>query len=189
MQRVFLIHGWGGSPKNDWFLWAKKELEEKGYEVYAPKMPDTEHPKIEPWVGKLAETVGKVRPDDIFVGHSIGCQTVERYLQTLPDRTRVGKVILIAPWVILTKETFVEMGEDESVVESWYRELIDYERIKNMAGWTAVFSDDDPFVNYEDNYKVYKERLGAKIILKKGQGHFSSEQGVDKIPFLLELLK
>ncbi len=189
MQRVILIHGWGGSPKKDWFPWAKRTLEEKGFEVLAPEMPDTNYPKIIPWVNKTKETVGKTRPNDIFVGHSIGCQAVERYLQTLPEETKLDKVILIAPWIVLTEETFTEMGEDKSVIGEWYKEPINYKKIRKMASWTAAFSDNDPFVNYEDNYKVYKEKLGAKIIVKNNQEHFSSEGGVSEIPFLLELLR
>jgi predicted alpha/beta hydrolase family esterase len=188
MSRVFLVHGWGGSPQIDWFPWAKKELEEKGYEVFSPEMPDADYPKIEPWVRKLKETVGEVRRDDIFIGHSIGCQAVERYLQTLSPGTKFDKVILIAPWVVLTRKTFEEMGENEEVVKAWYEEPIEYEKIKGMAEWTAVFSDDDPFVNYKDNYPIYKNKLGAKVILKKKKGHFAGEQGVNKIPFLLKLL-
>lgn len=188
-NRIFLIHGWGGNPNIDWFPWAKKELEQKGYEVIVPEMPDPDYPKIEPWVSKLKEVVGEIRKDDIFVGHSIGCQTVERYLQTLSKNTKLDKVVLIAPWVTLTKRTFEEMGENEEVVKDWYSEPIDYEKIRNMAKWTAVLSDDDPFVNYEDNYKVYKDKLNAEIILKNKQGHFAQEQGITEIPFLLELIK
>lgn len=189
MQRIILVHGWGGDPNKDWFPWGKNKLEEKGFAVFTPEMPETDYPKINTWVEKLKEVVGEIRKDDIFIGHSIGCQAVERYLQTLPGNTKLDQVILIAPWVILTDETFIEMGEDESVVKEWYDEPIDYKKIKNMASWTAVFSDDDPFVKYKDNYKVYKEKLGARIILKSGQGHFSNEQGIGEIPFLLELLK
>ncbi len=188
MKRIFLVHGWGGNPNMDWFPWAKKEFEQKGYEVIVPAMPDPDYPKIEPWVNKLKEAVDVVRTDDIFVGHSIGCQAVERYLQTLPEDTKIDKVILIAPWIVLTRKTFEEMGENEEVVKSWYEELIDYEKIKNMTKWTAVFSDDDPFVNYEDNFKVYKDKLNAEIILKNNQGHFAQEQGITEIPFLLELI-
>lgn len=189
MSRVFIVHGWGGSPNGDWIQWAKGKLEGMGYEVFVPEMPDTEHPKIVSWVGKLSETVGVPRPDDIFIGHSIGCQTIERYLQTLPLGTKVQKVILVAPWVVLTERTFTEMGEDRSVISEWYEKLINYEKIRLMAGeWIAVFSDNDPFVDYQENYPVYQDKLGAEILLKKSQGHFSSEQGVYEISFLLDLV-
>jgi len=188
-MRVILVHGWGGNPNIDWFPWAKKELKEKGYEVFTPEMPDPEYPKIEPWVNKISEVVGEIRPNDIIVGHSIGCQATERCLQTLSADTRLAKVILIAPWIVLTRKTFEEMGENEEVVKSWYEEPIDYEKIKDMAKWIAVFSDDDPFVNYEDNFKVYRDKLGAEIIIKSNKGHFAGEQGITETPFLMDLIK
>lgn len=188
-NRIILVHGWGGSPEIDWFPWAKLELEKSRYEVVIPEMPNPDYPKIEPWVNKLNKVVGKIRETDILIGHSIGCQAIERYLQTLSDSTKLTKVILIAPWVVLTRKTFDEMGENEEVVKEWYKIPIDYEKIKDMSKWIAVFSDDDPFVNYNDNYKVYKDKLDAEIILKSKQGHFASEQGITQIPFLLELIK
>lgn len=185
-----MIHGWGGGPEIDFFPWAKEELTKMGFEVVTPEMPDSNYPKIDFWIKKLADTAGTPREDDILIGHSIGCQTIQRYLETLPTGTKVQKIILIAPWTVLTERTFTEMGEDRSVVAEWLEKPINYEKIKPMTdSWTAVFSDDDPFVDYEQNYRVYQDKLGAKIILEKSQGHFSSEQGVDKIPFLLDLVK
>lgn len=189
MPRIFIIHGWGGSPQGDWMPWAKKALEEKGFEVHVPEMLDTEHPKIKPWIDKLQETIGEIKPDDIFIGHSIGCQTVLRYLQTLPENTKVGKVILIAGWVSLTPFATRE-PEDKLIVKPWFETPINYLKVKNSARkFIAVFSDNDPMVPYEENAKTYKEKLGAEIILKKGMGHFSQDEGVKEIPFLLELIE
>ena len=45
-KRVFVIHGWGGYPEEGWKPWLKKELEKRGFTVFVPAMPDTEHPKM-----------------------------------------------------------------------------------------------------------------------------------------------
>lgn len=57
MKRVVIVHRWGGSPESDFLPWLKKELEKREYEVSAPKMPDTDYPKIEAWVEKLNQKV------------------------------------------------------------------------------------------------------------------------------------
>ena len=181
MQRVFLIHGWGGSPQNDWMPWAKKALTEKGFEVFVPEMPDTENPKIGPWVSKLAETVGKIRPDDILIGHSIGCLTVLRFLETLKDGEKVAKVILIAPWHYLT----LDENENLAIAELWIKTPIDYEKIKSKAyKIITVFSEDDPWVPYQKNLEFFKEKLDPEVVTKNGMGHFN----MSEIPFLLELI-
>lgn len=186
---MFLIHGWTGSPTDDFFPWAKENLQKAGYEVFVPEMPDSAHPKILPWVEKIKETVGKPRTDDVFIGHSLGCMGVMQYLQTLPESTKVGKVILIAGFEKL-KDAAFEALEDWDTFKPWKKAFINYGKIKGMAGsWTALFSDDDPYVSYEDNYKIFESKLGAKIILEHGMGHFAQESGIRSLPILLELVK
>lgn len=75
MKKVYIVHGWDGSPDEPLFMWLDKNLTEKGYEVKRLSMPDPEVPVIEKWVTKLGE---EVNPDEnsILVGHSVGCQAV-----------------------------------------------------------------------------------------------------------------
>ncbi|QQG41693.1 MAG: alpha/beta fold hydrolase [Candidatus Woesebacteria bacterium] len=181
MQRVFLIHGWGGSPKNDWFSWAKAVLEKQGYEVFVPEMPETNHPKIEPWLFKLKDVVGEVRPDDILVGHSIGTLAILRFLETFGKDQKVEKVILIAPWQYLN----LDEGELKEDVAPWINTPIDYEKIKTRSGKiTAVFSDDDPWVPLQPNMEYFKEKLNPEIITKEKMGHFNDSE----LEFLPELI-
>lgn len=189
MSRVFLIHGWTGRPTKDFFPWAKDTLQKQGYEVSIPAMPDPDYPKIKPWVEKIKEVVGKPRLDDIFVGHSLGCMGILQYLQTLPVATKVKKVILIAGFEKL-KDAAFEALEDWDTFKPWGEATFNYGKVKRMVGsWIALFSDNDPFVSYEDNSEVYKNELDAKIILEHNMGHFNQESGIRTLPILLELVK
>jgi hypothetical protein len=189
MSRIFLIHGWTGRPTNDFFPWAKEKLQEQGHEVFVPEMPDPDYPKIKPWVEKIKEIVGKPHADDVFIGHSLGCMGVLQYLQTLPEDTKIGKVILIAGFEKLREAAFDAL-QDWDTFGPWGRAFFDYEKVKGMPkSWTALFSDDDPFVSYEDNSKVFKDKLGVKIILQHSMGHFSQENGVRTLPVLLDLVR
>lgn len=189
MQRVFLIHGWTGRPGNDWFPWAKRELGKKGYEVAVPEMPDPDYPKIKPWVARIKEVVGTPREDDILIGHSMGCQGILRYLQTLSEGKKVHKVILVAGFEDLTGASFTA-PDDQETFDPWKKSKMDYKKIKEKADkWVALFSDDDPFVDFKSNSKIFKSKLGAKIVLQRGMKHFSQEDGVLSLPILLTLLK
>lgn len=180
-KKVFIIHGWGGSPSRDWMSWAKKALIEKRYEVIVPAMPDSENPRVESWVPYLATVIGEVRETDMLVGHSVGCQTILRFLEKLPEGQKVDKVIMVAGFTILKNLT----EEEVSIAKPWVETPIDFEKVKNHANsFTAIFSDDDPVVPLEANRKVFKEKLGAKIIIQKQQGHFNNQT----LPVLLNLI-
>ena len=96
MKRVFIVHGWGGRPDEAWFPWIKKELEDKGYKVFIPAMPETDEPKMELWIPFLSQLVGKPDLNTFFVGHSIGCQAIIRYLETLPEGVKIGGAVFVA---------------------------------------------------------------------------------------------
>ena len=54
MTKIYLIHGWGGSPsKEGWFGWLDRECEKLGIELVIPEMPDTHYPKIDKWIEKI----------------------------------------------------------------------------------------------------------------------------------------
>src|SRR3989344_3577618 len=81
MKRVFIVHGWDFNPEVNWYPWLKKELEKKGFKVIVPEMPNTSEPKINAWVSYLKKVVGKLDEETYFIGHSIGCQTIMRFLE------------------------------------------------------------------------------------------------------------
>lgn len=187
-KRVIIVHGWGKSPNSDWFPWLKVELEKKGFEVLVPLMPDPDYPKIEQWVNILNEVIKEADENTILVGHSIGCQTILRFLQSLEEGKKVGKVILVAPWMILTPET-TELEEDAEIADPWINTPIDFEQVKTKAGsFIAIFSDNDPFVPLGENKELIQEKLGAQVIVKHKQGHFDDESGIKQFPELLKYI-
>ena len=189
MKKAYLIHGWEGNPETCWFPWLKKELEAKGFEVVAPAMPNTEEPKIEEWVGHLKEIVTQGRTqkniqknvftrgikdvdeETYFIGHSIGCQAIMRYLETLDD-VKVGGLVFVAGWFNLP---WLETQEEKDIAKPWLEKPIDTDKIKKMSKKIiCIFSDNDPDVPLSDS-ELFKERLGAEIIIEKGMGHFDDD--------------
>jgi len=179
LKRVFIIHGWGGSPDKGWFVWLKKELFSRGFEVHLPVMPNAETPKINEWVSYLSELVGKLDKNTYFIGHSIGCQAIMRYLEK--QKEKAGGVLFIAGWFNLTN---LEQEEVE-IVKSWIESKIDLNKVKKNANKIiAIFSDNDPYAPLKDS-KSFKEKLNAKIIIEKNKGHYI-EHETGKIPVVLE---
>ena len=183
-MRAFIIHGWGGNPKGDWIPWIADQLKSKGYQVITPEMPDTDNPKITPWVNKLKEVVGKLEKSDVLIGHSIGCQAILRFLETLQIDEKVNKVIFVAPWMKLANLS----GEEEwEIVKPWLKTPIDFNKVKNKAeSFIALFSDNDPWVSLEDNVQIFRKNLDSKIVILKDKGHFSEDEGINELPEILD---
>lgn len=184
MQRVFIIHGWGGKPDGEWFPWLKKELTKRGIKAYVLKMPKTEAPEIKKWVSTLSKAVKKVDKNTFFVGHSIGCSTILRYLPTLPANVKVGGVLLVAPWVTL-KPSCIPNKEEKKTARPWLRTKIEWNKVRaHTKKFSAIFSDNDPAVPLKDS-KVFAKNLKAKIILEHNKGHFSEDEKTRKVPAAL----
>ncbi len=184
-KRVFIIHGWDGCPEECWFLWLKGELEKQGIKAEVPQMPEAEAPKMDKWVPFLENLVGVPDQDTYFVGHSIGVQTILRYLEKI--NTPIGGVLAVSGFYTL-KENAFEDEEDKQTAKPWIETPIDNDKAKKNANKiTAIFSDNDPYLSLE-NVDFFKERLGAKTITVQGKGHVGANDNLKQYPLILEEL-
>ena len=184
MKRVYVLHGWGFDSSMPWILWLEKELKKKGFEVKSFDMPHTNEPKIEKWVTYLEEQIPPEKIDEhtYFVGHSIGGQTIMRFLEKIHKHKRVGGCVFVAGWFDL-----INLNREElEIAHPWIHQEIHFDRVLDHCNnFLALFSDDDPYVHLDEAEK-FKERLDAKIIIKKREGHFET---VEKIPEILNFIK
>jgi uncharacterized protein len=191
MKKLYLIHGWGGGPTSEgWFGWLIKECKKRDIKIEIPKMPNTEKPIIKEWVGHL-EKVCNVDEETYFVGHSIGCQTIMRFLEKLPNNKKIAGVGFIAGFFNLLEtgweaEDEEGVSQERAIAKPWLETPINTEKIKSHTkNILAIFSTDDPCVPVSDA-KLFKERLNAKIIIKNNEEHFNTTK---EIPELLEIFK
>lgn len=102
-------------------------------------MPDTANPTMDKWVTHLKKIVGNPDGDCYFVGHSLGCITILRFLETLGEDQKVGGVVLVAGF-----------GHDldfkgyKSELSSFFQTPINWKKIKKHCNkFVAIHSDDD----------------------------------------------
>ncbi len=188
MKRVIIAHGWDGTPNEGWFPWLKKELEANGFAVTVPQLPDAGSPRIQKWVPALAAAVGTPDEKAYFVGHSIGCQTIARYLERLPEGQKVGGAIFVAGFF----KSLKDLEDEEDVRETekhWFGTSLDLAKVKShLPKSVAIFSDDDPWVPL-DNQDDFCDKLGSEVIIEHRKGHFSGgRDGTKELPIVLEQL-
>lgn len=182
-KRVFLIHGWEGSPDEGWRPWLQEQLEDRGFAVKIPAMPDTKHPTIEAWVPFLQQAVGIADDQTYFVCHSLGCITVIRYLESLASSQHVGGSVFIAGF---GNDLNYEGYNGE--LASFFRTPINWEKVKRVGQkFVVIHSEDDPWVAV-DQAKNLAEKLGVEPLLVSGFKHFSGDDGVTELPLALEAI-
>ena len=184
-KTIVIVHGWDSSSKGDWFPWLQKECEKLGFETIVPDMPETETPEISKWVSRLKETVKSVDENTYFVGHSIACQTIMRFLAG--QEKKVGGAVFVAPWFNVIK---LESKEVEEVARPWIETPIDFNKLKKvLTKLTTIFSNNDPFVPFEESKKIFEEKLNPKIVVVHNAGHVIAADGFTEFPEALTELK
>ncbi len=179
-----IVHGWGGNSESDWLPWLAHEMKRRGATVIVPDMPGTDEPVMGRWIPFLNDLVKEPDQDTYFVGHSIGCQTILRYLESLPAGKKVGGVVLVAGWMTLRNLS----EEEKPIAKPWIETPIDWAEVNSHCDFfTAVYSDDDPYVP-ESDARLLGDRLRAKLVLDSKKGHFTDEDDVAQLPAALNEL-
>ena len=183
MKRAIIVHGWDGFPQECWFPWLKRELESRGFAVTVPQMPDAAHPHIETWVPKLSEVIGTPDEQLYLIGHSMGVQTIMRYLASI-DVT-IGGFVAVAGFFSLIPGS-IGTADDEQDAQPWLTTPIATEKVKaNARAIAAIFSDDDRYVPLE-NIDFFKSQLGADVVLLHGRGHMGNSDNATEVSEILE---
>lgn len=179
MNKIYLVHCWDGTKEDGWYPWLDKKISNNDNKVIRFNMPDTANPKIENWVFELEKQVKKLDENTYFVGHSIGCQTILRYLEKANVKN-IGGILFIAPWLDLLPEA-VSDKESYNIAQPWINTPIDFEKVRSVTNKiTCIFSDNDYFVSLDQEQR-FKELLNAKTLIVKGKGHISADDGIKEL--------
>jgi uncharacterized protein len=198
-KKIIIVHGWDGNINKGWFPWLKDSLENQGFKVIMKQMPNSNKPQIGEWIEALRNISGRIDENTYFIGHSIGCQAIIRMLEKyepkepkrIADNTKTGGAVFLAGWFDLKEQTYKENLERENatreIAKPWTTQDIDFVKVQsrfNPGKITAIFSDNDPYVDV-NNAEIFKQKLGARIIVESSKGHFE-EENISEIPSLIE---
>ena len=184
MNKIYIVHCWEGTKEDGWYPWLDKKLSNNNNIVYRFDMPNTASPKIDEWVSFLDKQVDSLDDKTFFIGHSIGCQTILRYLQT-KDVCKIGGILFVAPWLDLL-DYAIEDEESYNVAKPWLTEKIDFDKIKKFTdNIHCIFSDDDYFVSLEQKGE-FEKLLNTKTRIVNGKGHISQDDNVYELKDILD---
>jgi len=180
-MKAFIFHCWGGDSRGCWRGWLADELRAKGIEVVSPDFPDTLLPSLEKWLAEARKNVSEFNPKDewILVGHSLGCPTILRLLESMGEGERVKGVVLVAGFA-------KDLGIP--IINKFVNRPFNWKKIRKKAGKIFIInSDNDPYIQLAEGDRM-AERLGAELIVEHGAGHINEGSGFTSYPKLLNLL-
>ena len=181
MKKVFIIHGFQGSPNGGWRPWLMGELEKLDIYACALAMPNPDNPLCDEWVEEISRHIEKSEDDEIYlVGHSLGVPAILRYLEKAPQGIRMaGSVLVSGP---------SEKNENKKIA-NFLETPFDFKSIISGARRFAIIhGDNDPSVPL-DNAKFLSDRLDGELIVIPGGGHLNGSSGWTTLPQCLVVLK
>ncbi len=183
MKNVLILHGTKGNSADNWFPWLKNKLEKKDWKVWVPDLPNAEKPNLQRYNQHIFGNHNwEFTKDSCLVGHSSGAMAVLGILQALPVGVTVDTCILVGAF----KD---DLGRED--LREIFAKPFDFEYMQTKAKIIFIHSDDDPYCPL-DHALYLADQLGAELITKRGQKHFSiSTCGEEyrKFPLLVRLLE
>ena len=182
MTNVFIFHGTGGYPEENWFPWLKQKLEQLGCKVYVPHFPTPKNQTLKNWFKIFDKYKKYYNGDTILVGHSLGGAFLLRVLERYGIKIKAS-FIVAAP---IGKTPIKNYDTDKLFLGDFE---FNWKKIKSHCGKFLVYhSDDDPYVSPK-NGKILADRLNIKLIFIPYAGHFNRNSGYAKFELLFEAIK
>ena len=178
-KRIFIIHGFEGSPNGGWRPWLMAELERQDIYACALPMPTPENPICTEWVDEISRHIERNKNDEIYlVGHSLGVPAILRYLESLKIEPIWGAVLVSGP----------SEKNNNKKISNFLDKGFDFKKIKaRCKKFAVIHGDNDPNVPL-DNAKFLSEKLGGQLTIVKNGGHLNGSAGWFSLPQCLEAL-
>lgn len=177
-KKLILIHGSGGNGANHWFPYVQSVFEDRGWEVFAPNLPDADAPDRELWVDTIKK-ITAVTSETVLVGHSLGCPCIMTLLEQ--SEVCIDRAVCVAGLYNNTRF-------NHSFLQNQYDWLTIREHCKSFV---FVHSNNDPWdCDEKEADFVFTKLSGTKVILD-GKGHFGStkfNQPFTTFPLLTSLI-
>ena len=195
---VLLVHAFGGSPKKFWYHWLGAELGDAA-EVDVLRMTAPQAPTVENWVNDLRARVVAAatteEPRELYlIGHSVGCQTIVRFLAEAGTAELLASSGLTLRGCLAVAAWFAVDNPWETIMP-WCSTPIDCAATKRLLAEAAcplrvVLSDNDKYTpGYAANGAAWRERFGAEEAqIVPGRAHFGGKKQPEVLAATLSML-
>ncbi|MBP9852494.1 MAG: serine hydrolase [Patescibacteria group bacterium] len=187
MPKAVILHGTNGSPAElQWTNWIKKQLEQVGYGVWFPQLPDCDKPNLKTY-DAFFKNSGWNFEDNLIIGHSSGATALLHLLQQawFPRSKAAVFVGTFLNERLLKNASWYVRGQFDAL----FAETFEIENIKSGAkAFYFVHGDDDPYCDFNEA-KVLCKKLGGTFISIPNAGHLGKSSTVTALPELIKKLR
>lgn len=179
MKNAIILHGTGDRNDSYWFPYLKGVLEQKGYDVWLPQLPNAEKPNLQDWLPFVLEN-GKFSGETILIGHSAGAQLILSVLEKLQEP--IKQAILVSGFAKTLKVT----ADAKEAGEPLWNDIVG--KFHNIV---FINSDNDPWGCDDKQGRIMMDHLGGTLVIPKGEGHMGStsyNQPYKEHPLVVKLL-
>ncbi len=170
MKTAILVHGMPSKEEyldpttpaasnNQWFPWLQKQLTLRGVVAQTPEMPEPYRPDYEKWKSVFEQFT--LDENTMLIGHSCGGGFLVRWLSE--HDVKVGKVVLVAPWINPT---------DPEPAPGFFDFEVDPHMAAKTKGLSLFISSDDE-QDELDTAKMLEEQVkNINVHRFTDKGHF-----------------
>ncbi|MBI5223870.1 serine hydrolase family protein [Candidatus Micrarchaeota archaeon] len=181
-MKLFLFHCWGGDGRSCWSGSTADHFAARAIQVVAPDFPDRADPILSAWLSEVRSNVKtfELKDEWVLVGHSLGCPTILRLLETFGECEKVKAIILVAGFA-------KDLGIDQ--IRNFVDQDFNWQKIKSKAEKIIILnSDNDPYIRLDEGERM-ATLLGAEFIVEHNAGHLNEGSGFTNYPRLVQLIE
>ncbi|MBI2607827.1 MAG: leucine--tRNA ligase [Candidatus Doudnabacteria bacterium] len=182
VKRYVILHGRASKPKDNSYPWLKKELEDRGFEVEIPEMPNPGEPNDLEQTD-FVEKNCKLDESTVVVSHSFGGIVALRLLER--GHKVHGVVLVSTP----TTGKFLDKKARPTVSEA-VRRGFDYKKIRQNSDYFKILVDSsDTVVPMEDGKVLGKNLDSYPQTVQALKPHFQGKEEPAILETLLPYMK
>lgn len=182
-NNYLIIHGSFSSPFSNWIPWLRKEIENRGENVYTPDLPSgIGYQNYDNWSNLLKTyiTAGIINENTIIFAHSIAPVFISKFLIT--NKIKVKRLVFVCGF-----NNYLGINDEyDEVNKTMY--IDNLSDIKDYCNDIICFySKNDPYVKYEVE-KSFADTVATEQVIIEDGGHLNAEAGYLEFPDLLKYI-
>ncbi len=179
LRKLVIVHGYLSTPRHHWYRNAKDAFTPYFDDIIIPVMPDPRSPDPDSWLKVLKNTVPAPDEKTFFIGHSLGCAAILRYLLAQNAEREVGGVAFVSG--------FVEPVAAIPQADAFVNQQLDYADVAGrLRNKLVIYSSDDKVVPPQHSIRLSK-LINSKLYCYNNCGHFTQNDGIKDFPQLKEV--